>query len=82
MPTAFTEEFAQRPDELIERAVTLGPTIIAEILAGGGEQYVPFAGQSVGLIRDIRPAHDIVRQPMEEAEQILYALTPALALQT
>jgi enoyl-[acyl-carrier protein] reductase II len=80
--TAFAEELAQCPDELTERAVTLGPTIIAEISAGGGEEYVPFAGQSVGLIRDIRPARDIVRQTMEEAEQILYSLTPASARQT
>ena len=43
---------------------------------------MPFAGQIVGLIRDIRPAHDIVRQTMEEAEQILHSLTPASALQT
>ena len=82
LPTAFAAELAQRPDELAERAVTLGPTIIAEILAGGGEGYVPFAGQSVGLIRDIRSAGDIVRQTMEEAEQVLHSLTSESALQT
>jgi enoyl-[acyl-carrier protein] reductase II len=82
LPTAFAEELAQRPDELAERAVTLGSIIIAEILAGGGEEYLPFAGQSVGLIRDIRSARDIIRQTMEEAEQILYSLTPASALRT
>jgi hypothetical protein len=29
---------------------------VASVLAGGGHQYVPFAGQSVGLIRQVLPA--------------------------
>jgi enoyl-[acyl-carrier protein] reductase II len=82
LPTAFAEEWAQRPNELAQRAASLGPTIVAEILSGGGEDYVPFAGESVGLIRDIRPAADIVRQTMEEAEEVLRRLMPLAASTT
>jgi len=45
-------------------------------LSGGGEDYVPFAGQSVGLIHEIRPARDIVSQTVAEAEQILRSFMP------
>jgi hypothetical protein len=51
--------------------------IISEILSGGGEGYVPFAGQSVGLIHDIRPARDIVSETVEQAEQIVRSLMAA-----
>jgi enoyl-[acyl-carrier protein] reductase II len=58
----------------------MGPTIVAEILAGGGQDYVPFAGQSVGLIHAIRPARDIVQDTVAEAEQILHGLIREPAL--
>jgi len=32
---------------------------------------VPFAGQSAGLIRDVRPAAEIVRDTVAQAEAIL-----------
>jgi nitronate monooxygenase/enoyl-[acyl-carrier protein] reductase II len=32
---------------------------------------VPFAGQTAGLIHDIRPANEIVRRIIAEAEQAL-----------
>ena len=32
------------------------------VLDGGGHDYVPFAGQSVGLIHDVLPAGEIVRR--------------------
>jgi hypothetical protein len=45
---------------------------------------VPFAGQSVGLIHDIRPAREIIIDTVEEAERIIgsvmsqYAVPAAL----
>jgi enoyl-[acyl-carrier protein] reductase II len=80
LPTAFAEQWSGRPDDLAERAAALAPAILNEILSGGGQDYVPFAGQSVGLIHDIRPAGDIVRHAIEEAEQILSTLVPESAL--
>jgi hypothetical protein len=50
--------------------------IPSEVLSGGGEDYVPFAGQSVGLIHDIRPAGDIIRDTIEEAERIIGSVMP------
>jgi len=69
--TPFAEEWAGRGDELAARAADLAPGIISEVLAGGGQNHLPFAGQSVGLIHDVRPAGQILRQTVEEADRIL-----------
>ena len=45
------------------------------ILAGGGEEYVPFAGQSAGLVHEILPAAEIVRRVIAEAERVLADLS-------
>lgn len=82
LPTPFAEQWRERPNDLAERAASLAPTILNEILSGGGEDYAPFAGQSVGLIHDIRPAADIVRRTVEEAEQILSSVLHEPAFQT
>jgi enoyl-[acyl-carrier protein] reductase II len=74
--TPFAEQWSDRPDDLAERAPTLAPTILNEILSGGGEDYVPFAGQSVGLIHDIRPARDIMIDTIEDAERIISSVMP------
>ena len=74
LPTAFSDHWACRERELGERAADLAPKIVEAIIAGRGHEYVPFAGQSVGLIHDIRPAHDIVERTIAEAERILLNL--------
>ena len=75
LPTAFEREWAGRSDELGGHAQDLGELIVAEVLNGGGEQYVPFAGQSVGLVHDIQPAAEIVRNTVAEATRILADLS-------
>ena len=60
-----------RTDDLADRAGELGPEIIAAILAGSGHEYVPFAGQSAGLIDDILPAAEIVRRTVAQAQNAL-----------
>ena len=40
-------------------------------MAGDGHEYVPFAGQSAGLIGDILPAAEIVRRTVAQAENAL-----------
>jgi len=47
---------------------------INAILAGDGHEYVPFAGQSVGLIDDILPVAEIVRRTASQAEGALARL--------
>ena len=67
----FLAKWDGRTNELAERAGELGPEMIAAILAGDGHGYVPFAGQSVGLIGDILPAAEIVRRTVGEAQNAL-----------
>jgi nitronate monooxygenase/enoyl-[acyl-carrier protein] reductase II len=69
--TAFLDEWDGRTDELADRAGELGPELIRALLAGGGHEYIPFAGQSAGLIGDILPAAEIVRRTVAQAEHAL-----------
>jgi hypothetical protein len=41
------------------------------VRAGNGHEYIPFAGQSVGLIADVLPVAQIVRRTIEQAENTL-----------
>jgi nitronate monooxygenase/enoyl-[acyl-carrier protein] reductase II len=41
------------------------------VLAGGGHDLLPFAGQSVELVHDIAPAGDLVAHLVAEAETAL-----------
>ncbi|HEY7076189.1 MAG TPA: nitronate monooxygenase [Solirubrobacteraceae bacterium] len=52
------------------------PRLIAEVLAGGGHEVLAFAGQSAGLVHDVRPAGEIVAETVEQAEVILGRLVP------
>jgi enoyl-[acyl-carrier protein] reductase II len=49
----------------------MGPRIREAVMAGRGDEYLPFAGQSVGLIGEVLPAAEIVRRVVEEAEAAL-----------
>jgi enoyl-[acyl-carrier protein] reductase II len=72
--TAFHDEWAGREAELAQLAPTLGPALIADVLQGAGHDLVPFAGQAVGLIDDVRPAGEIIRAAVAEAREILARL--------
>ncbi|GEL19258.1 NAD(P)H-dependent flavin oxidoreductase [Pseudonocardia asaccharolytica] len=48
-----------------------GPELLAAIRRGRGDEYLPFAGQSVELIHELLPAAEIVRRVVEEAEAAL-----------
>jgi len=72
--TPFYDEWCGRGDELAQHAEELGPRIVAEVLRGEGHAYVPFAGQSAGLVADVQPAADIVRRVVAEADAILRGL--------
>jgi enoyl-[acyl-carrier protein] reductase II len=72
--TPFLEDWAGRRTELADRVPELRATIIESVLEGGGHEYVPFAGQSVGLLHEVLPAADIVRQTVDDAERILTTL--------
>jgi nitronate monooxygenase/enoyl-[acyl-carrier protein] reductase II len=56
--------------EWIDPAV-MGARLRASLLAGGGHEYLPFTGQSAGLIHDVLPAAEIVERTVAEAEAVL-----------
>jgi NAD(P)H-dependent flavin oxidoreductase YrpB (nitropropane dioxygenase family) len=49
-----------------------------ETMQGNTERMAQYAGQSVGLVKDIRPAATIVRDLMRETEQVLEKLEIAM----
>jgi hypothetical protein len=76
--TSNLDRWLADPQTLAAELPALGPAQMSAILAGEGHQYVPFAGQSAGLIHDIRPAADIVRSVVDEADAIIRGLAPRL----
>jgi enoyl-[acyl-carrier protein] reductase II len=79
--TPFLQEWQERPGELAARAPLLGPAIVEAALAGGGHEYIPFGGQSAGLVHAVLPAGDVVRETVATAAAILARLgaSPASA---
>ena len=72
--TPFLDEWSGRPDELARQAPELAARIVEEVRQGGGQEHVPFAGQSAGLVAEVLPAGRIVAGTVREAEHILAAL--------
>jgi len=71
--TPFAREWHGREDELREKRAQ----ILAESPQPGSppeRAYSAYAGQSAGLVRDVRPAGEIVREIMREAEAVLAKL--------
>jgi enoyl-[acyl-carrier protein] reductase II len=69
LATPLVEQLRLHP-EWIDPA-SIGPRLREAVLAGGGDEYVPFAGQSAGLIDEVLPAAEIVRRVVAEAEEAL-----------
>jgi enoyl-[acyl-carrier protein] reductase II len=69
LSTQLIEQLRDHPD-WIDPAV-MGPRIRNSVAAGRGDEYLPFAGQSAGLIDEVLPAAEIVRRVLAEAEAAL-----------
>jgi len=69
--TPFIEEWSSRRDEAAKRAESLQGEIWSGVNEGEMERYVPFTGQIAGLIREILPAGEIVRELISQAEEAL-----------
>jgi enoyl-[acyl-carrier protein] reductase II len=67
--TPLIEQLREHPEWL--DPATMGPRVRDAVLAGRGDQYLPFAGQSAGLVHDVQPAAEIVRRVVAEAEAVL-----------
>jgi enoyl-[acyl-carrier protein] reductase II len=67
--TPLIERLGEDP-ESVDPAVA-GPELLAALHEDRAHEYLPFAGQSAALVHDIRPAAEIVRELVEEAEAAL-----------
>ena len=67
--TPLVEQLRDHP-EWIDAAAT-GDRVREALLEGRGHEYLPFTGQSVGLIDEVLPTAEIVRRVMAEAEAAL-----------
>ena len=74
--TPLVEQLREHPEWVVPRA--MGPRVREAVRAGGGEQYLPFAGQSAALIGEVLPAAEIVRRVVAEAEAALAAAGTAV----
>jgi NAD(P)H-dependent flavin oxidoreductase YrpB (nitropropane dioxygenase family) len=72
-------EWESRPEEAGRQAERLRGEIMASVRARRPHERTPFAGQSAGLIRDVRPAGEIVRTMVADAERALGAANRRLA---
>jgi hypothetical protein len=61
------------------QAVVAADVTAASASRGSGEFYPMYAGQGLGMIRDIPAANDVVRAIIEEAMQALAGLGRRLA---
>jgi enoyl-[acyl-carrier protein] reductase II len=69
--TEFVAAWEGRPAEAAEQADRLRGEIMASIEQGRPHSLTPFTGQTTGLIHDVRPAAEIVRSMVAEAEDAL-----------
>jgi nitronate monooxygenase/enoyl-[acyl-carrier protein] reductase II len=69
--TAFVERWNADRDGARAGAAALGSEVVEAIQSGRGHEYLPFSGQSVGLIDDVLPVADIVRNLVDGAERAL-----------
>ncbi len=76
--TPFVERWAGRQVEE-EQLEALRGELLAAMPAGRFHEYVPFAGESAGLIHEILPAGEIVARLVAEAEAALARMAALLA---
>lgn len=69
--TPLTDALAEHPHTVDGSSV--GAELLAAIARGRGDEYLPLAGQTVGIIHEIRPAAEIVRDVLAGAATALEA---------
>jgi nitronate monooxygenase/enoyl-[acyl-carrier protein] reductase II len=75
--TDFVREWESRPAEAASEADRLRSEVMGAVREGRAHELVPFSGQTAGLIRDVRPAREIVRELVAGAETALRAASSA-----
>ncbi len=69
--TPFIEEWQTQRDAAKEKAEDLRGAISTAMKQNRMEEFVPWAGQTVGLIDEILPAAEIVRKIASQSEEVL-----------
>lgn len=69
--TAFVDEWQARREEAVRRRDELQAQLGEAIAANRLHELAPFAGQTSGAIRDVRPAAELVQEIATEAEALL-----------
>jgi enoyl-[acyl-carrier protein] reductase II len=69
--SGFVEEWETRRSDAAAAAERLQTEVMGAVREGRTHEVVAFTGQTAGLIRDVRPAADIVRDLVAAAERAL-----------
>lgn len=69
--TPFHERWSGRSEELREQVDAVRGELLPALMAGRFHEYVPFAGETVGLIHDLPPVAEIIRRLISEADEAL-----------
>jgi enoyl-[acyl-carrier protein] reductase II len=70
--TPLVDQLREHPEWI--DGPSIGQRMRTAVMEGGGDEYLPFAGQSAGLIDAVLPAGEIVRRTISEAEIALAAM--------
>lgn len=71
LSTEFIKKWEGRTEEVKKNADQLRKEIGLAVMQRRFHEYIPFTGESTGLIREILPAADIIRKVVAEAREIL-----------
>jgi nitronate monooxygenase/enoyl-[acyl-carrier protein] reductase II len=73
--TRFYEEWAERRQDARAQAEAIRAEMLPALMAGRFHEYVPFAGETVGLVRNILPVAELIRRLVDEATATLQQVT-------
>ncbi|MDH6129515.1 nitronate monooxygenase [Kitasatospora sp. GP82] len=73
----FYRTWGHREDELIAHRAEVEPDWAAAVAADDVQQRAMFAGEVVDLVNDIRPAGELVRELVTEAESVIARVSAA-----
>jgi enoyl-[acyl-carrier protein] reductase II len=71
MRTSFVDEWQRRPEVARREAERLRGELMSVVRERKPHELVPFTGQTAGMIHNVLPAGEIVREMVSEAEQAL-----------
>jgi nitronate monooxygenase/enoyl-[acyl-carrier protein] reductase II len=75
LETPFVEEWNRRSSEAATEAPRLREELTQALQEGRAHEFVPFSGQTAGMIHEVLPAVEIVREIVAGAEGALRAST-------